>query len=356
MPTTRNPATVLWTAPNQHRVVALGLALACLTPACRKSPPEPQQTIHVPATKQEAPPVAPLPPAPATELPAAATQAAAKETAKETDRKVDVSVALYIDAGQKANPSAMPTAGQVATIRVTPTSAGTGRPVRDLDPVMGAQMVLVAMSRDTPWVSLQRANVLSDAKQASHEFRLTFPSGGNHVLYFLFKPKGAAMAAVPAFILVDGKRETPMEAPEEQLRYSAKDGLEVQLVPAAATPEACAPVHVGSMWMRKGKPVKLVGAPDGPSVYYVAVDPGPGSVAVAQPVGPVVQAPGDPTPVQVAIGKRGDAGSEAILTFDKPGRYRVLALAEVAGKKADVAIAHFALPVAGTVPVGGCPK
>lgn len=350
---------LLRTAPNPHRAIALGLALACLTPGCRKSPPEPQQTIRVPATPtKEAPSVAALPqPGTATELPAAASPTAAKAAAaKELEGKVDVSVALYIDAGQKGNPSAMPMAGQAATIRVTPTSAGTGRPVRDLDPVMGAQMVLVAMSRDTPWVGLQRANVLSDAKQASHEFRVTFPSGGNHVLYFLFKPKGAAMAAVPAFILVDGKRETPMEAPEEQLRYSAKDGLEVQLVPAETTPEACAPVHVGSLWMRKGKPVKLVGAPDGPSVYYVAVDPGPGSVAVAQPVGPVVATPGEPTPAVAAIGKRGDAGSEAILTFDKPGRYRVLALAEVAGKKGDVAIAHFALPVAGTAPAGGCPK
>jgi hypothetical protein len=329
-------------------VVCLGLTALLCVPGCRKSaPPEPQRILPVPAVPARQAPVALPQAASPTELPRAASPVEA------TERKVDVSVALYIDAGQKGNPSAMPMAGQPATIRVTPTSPGTGRPVRDLEPVMGAKMVLVALSRDTPWVGLQRAVELSDAKSASHEFRLTFPSGGNHVLYFLFKPKGAAMAAVPAFILVDGKREVSMEAPEEQLRFQSPS-LEVQLVPSVATPEACAAVQVGSLWVRKGKPLKLAGAPEGPTVYYVAVDPGPGSVAVARSASEAV-APGT-TPPDPLPASRGDAGTQAVFHFDHPGQYRVLALAEVAGKKSEVAMAHFSLPVAGTTPPGGCPK
>lgn len=327
-------------------LVRLGLACAVLcAPGCKKAaPPQAQHTLPVPPAPQNPSDDKPI------ALPAAASPTALPTPASPSEaaeRKVDVSVALYIDAGVKGNPTAMPMAGQPATIRVTPTSPGTGRPVRDLEPVMGAKMVLVALSRDTPWVGLQRAVQLSDSKGASHEFRLTFPSGGNHVLYFLFKPKGAALAAVPAFILVDGKREAGTEAPEEQLRYAGA-GLDVQLVPSVATPEVCAPVELGSLWVRKGKPLKLVGAPDGPAVYYVAVDPGPGSVAVARRRDVAAGAP-------PAAG-RGDAGSEAVFQFEHPGRYRVLALAEVAGKKSEVVMAHFALPVAGTTPPNGCPR
>ena len=298
----------------------LALILLALLVACRRAPPpEAHKTVALPAPVEvEAP------------KPVAAPEAPTATAAPAPLRKPMLSVAMYISTGSKSG-FGMPTAGQPSTIRVTPINE-KGQPVRELDPVLGAQLVLVALRADMTWLTLQRAPELSDKAHNSHEFKLTFASGGSHVLYFLFREKDQPVAAVPVFIQVDGKNPEPSLPPERSLRYAGKDGL----VAALQTPEepfaVCAPATVTSTWLRHGKALAL--AQGMAAVHYVAIDAGLGGVSVA---------------------REDKDGAHATFTFDKPGQYRVLALAEPAAKKAEAVLAQFAFSVTGKAAEHGCP-
>lgn len=297
----------------------LVLIVLSLLVACRRAPPpEAHKTVALPApAPTEAPKAVPAPEAPT------ATAAPTPE------RKPMLSVAMYISSGSKSG-FGMPTAGQASTIRVTPINE-KGQPVRELGSVLGAQLVLVALRADLTWLTLQRAPELSDKAHNSHEFKVTFASGGSHVLYFLFREKDQQVAAVPVFIQVDGKTPEPTLPPERSLRYVGKDGVSATLQTPEEPFAVCAPATVTSTWLRHGKALAL--AQGTAAVHYVAIDAGLGGVSVA---------------------REEEDGTHATFTFDKPGQYRVLALAEPAGKKADAVLAQFAFSVTGKAAEHGC--
>jgi hypothetical protein len=332
----------------------LAATACCVASACGK-PAAPAAQSAAPAKIEPAAPVAAVaPPAPAT-----ATAAPAKPAVVE--RKIDVSVALFIDAGQK-NAAAMPQAGKPATIRVTPTAPPRNQAVRELLSVMNAKLLLVALRTDGPWwINVQRAVTLSEPERSSHVFRTTFPTAGNYVLYFLFQPVGGEIASVPAYIHVEGKPSEAPEMPALTRRHLGKDGMDVQLLMDKDVPEVCEPVRVASLWLKKGKPVRLSGAPNGPAVHYLAMDIGNSGLQVGRVGGPasgLAEAPtlaGQASPAAVRPAGKGDAGSEAWFTFDRPGMHRVVALAEIQGKQ-EVVSAPFVINVAGVQPVDGCPK
>ena len=303
-----------------HARLAIALpAVLLLALGCKHAQQPPaHKTVALPPTQAEPAKAVPLP------QPPTAT------TATPPVRKPMLSVAMYISSGAKAG-FGMPIAGQQASIRVTPINE-KGQPVREVQPVLGAQIVLVAMRADMTWMTLQRAPQWSDPAHFSHEFKVTFPAGGSHVLYFLFRQKDSPVAAVPVFIQVDGKAPALTPPPELTLRYAGKDGLQATLETPEEPFTVCKTSAISSTWTRKGKALALVA--DGPSVHYVAIDAGLGGVSVARSTGP---------------------DAHATLTFEKPGRYRVLALAEVAGKKSEALLAQFALAVTGEAPAGGCP-
>jgi len=293
-------------------------ALLLLASGC-KHQPQAHKTVAVPQVHAAPAQVVPLP------QPPTVTAAAPPST-----RKPMLSVAMYISSGAKEG-FGMPLAGREATIRVTPINE-KGQPIREVQPVLGAQIVLVAMRADMTWMTLQRAPHWSDPAHFSHAFRVTFPTGGSHVLYFLFRQKDSPVAAVPVFIQVDGKPAFPAAPPELSLRFAGKDGLHATLETPQEPISVCNPVSISSTWSKNGKPFSLVA--DASAVHYVAIDAGLGGVSVAKSAGP---------------------GDKAAFTFEKPGRYRVLALAQGAGKKAEAVLAQFALTVTGQAPTGGCP-
>jgi len=100
-------------------------------------------------------------------------------------------------------------------------------------------------------------------------------------------------------------------------------------------------------------------------VHYVTIDSGLGSVTLADALPPppmpalppaASSSPTMPEPASAALPQLGDPGSERLVRFRQPGRYRVLAIAEVAGKVPQVWVAPFTLAVTGSAPAGGCPS
>jgi hypothetical protein len=248
----------------------------------------------------------------------------------------DASIALLL--GEPG--AALPQAGKPTKVRVTPINA-LGQPIRELQPLMGAQVVVVALRADSPWTLIERSKAAIDPKTGAHELKVTFAAGGSHVLWFLFQPKGKPMAKVPAFVVVDGKPR-PESDLEPARSWSGSDGTSVALATLPDEMQVCQQAGIASIWTRKGKPLSLAG--DTARVHYLAIEAGLGGLAIDEPVGLASVA----TPA-------GDPGAAALLTLRKPGRWRIAALAETAGTKPELRMAWFALDVGGELPPEGCP-
>lgn len=308
--------------PKTLRIALLIVALTAQT-ACKRDPA---------SSKASAPPVADrtiaAAPATAPTLVAAVTMPTAA-TPSTAEPRMDASIALHV-APKGQDQFRLPKAGEPSVLRITPITR-SGEPVRDLETVLGARLTLVALRADRGWVEVIRATDLSAPTRATHEFEITFPTSGSHVLYVVFKPKGYQLTAVPAFITVDGPPVVDIPRQDKVLRWLAADGVQAELLLSPLGPTACQPTGLTSIWTRRGAPASLAADQTGSQVAYLAIDADQGSVAAGA---------GTPT--------------SAVLTFPRPGAWRVFALAAPGDRKASPWTAHFAVMVGGIVPPEGC--
>ncbi|MBI5609826.1 MAG: hypothetical protein HY902_13220 [Deltaproteobacteria bacterium] len=181
------------------------------------------------------------------------------------------------------------------------------------------------------------------------------------MLYFLFQPKGQPLAKVPVDLTVAGP-DAPAEPWVEQApRFAGPDGLEVGLKTEPASPAPCQPFQVATTWLRRGKPLPLLGGDRG-RVVYLLVSEAMGPPSSGQPI--AVQgdlaaeasaAAASPAAAGSYRGLGGDLGSDALLTATAPGNHRILAIAAADGPVPVPLTSQFGLAVAGKVPPGGCP-
>lgn len=363
-------------APGGSALVAVLIATGCgKAPAPSPSLPAlDDKAVTVVAPTAEA--VAALPAAVSPSAAATAVAAPADATVSELDAPyqptpqalASASVAIFIDAGAK-NPPGSPTAGQLTTVTVTPVD-GNGRPLRTRESLFGAELVMVALRHDLSWVETLRATQLSEPGGLSHRFALKFPKPGRHLLYFLVKPAGGPVSATPVDLTVRGDAEPAVAWGEDKRQVTGPDGLAVELRSAPEQFEACRPSHIATSWLQKGKPMALHAA-ETQRVLYLAIPESAGQASVGKPLqiagAPSAEAPTPTDRAQdaaaavmsvQAIG--GDAGSDAWLTLHRPGRYRILALAQAASgkgasKASPIRSAAFAVTAGGTAPAGGCP-
>ena len=265
------------------------------------------------------------------------------------------SIALHISSGADKG-FKLPFAGKATRIRVTPIRQEDGRPVQELAPVLGAQLVLLVARPDLSWVKVERAEKLDEPDRSTHTFTVRFEQGGSHVLYFLFQEKDGPVTAVPTFLEVQGKSKPRGVRGGRSVRHYGK-GLEVGLQITDRDIEVCQTVPIASIWVNKSKPIRL--DPDGEGgsrVHYIAVDTTGGAVAIALPPSGSAGTATAGSDADEEQGSRadpiGDEGTQALFRFEKPGQYGELAIGR-SGRK--TWLAHFELPVGGSAPADGCP-
>ncbi len=323
------------------RLVVLAGAVTAL--GCGKAAPRqtvPSQAVLASPEARNAQPAAIAPASPASPTAALGIAAEASPTTP-APAAVQASIALVIDAGVPGDAGAAARVGKPVKIRTWPIDA-KGQVIRDLDPVVGASLVLVSLRVDGSWAEVQTATKLSDPVQGRHEFTVTFPNAGSHILYVLFRPRGAGLVTVPSFIRVDGDAKESPGVGQPHARDRLANGSEVQLLYDPAPLTACAPTLLASQWLRQGKAVHLIADALGAGVQYLAVDTGLSGLTLAEALPP----PRDVTANQaqpLPLGQ-GDIGSEAKITFPHPGYYHVMALGTPVGK-GPAQIAHFLVDV-----------
>lgn len=360
MPRIRRPLAV-WSA-----ALAALLLGACRTPA--PPPPAPAQA-KAPAAEAAAPPAeanALAAAATSVDLAAGASAAAPAADATAAAQAAETSVAIYIDAGT-ASPAEGPQAGRPISITVTPVD-GAGRPLRARDPLLGGELLLVALRYDMTWVQVLKAAQMSEPGGLSHRFALTVPRAGRHLLYFLVKPVGGAISATPVDLTVRGPAAPGEPWGEDERRVAGPKGTAIEL---RSDPEAfpvCQRVHIASTWRHKGTAVALVGK-GAAKVLYLAVPQGMGPPTLATPLQVADAAAASAEASAAADGAEavesvapigGDAGSDAWLTLAAEGKHKILALAQLpadrGGDKAGaITAAVFAVTASGTRPAAGCP-
>ncbi len=267
------------------------------------------------------------------------------------------SVALDFQFGGGSQPQAKQPTG----IRVAPIDA-KGQVITQLDPLLGGDLLMVAMRYDLGWLQVQSAPPVAAGAQGKRQFTVKFPQGGRHLLYFLFQPKGKPMAKVPVDLTVAGP-DAPAEPWVEQApRFAGPDGLEVGLKTEPANPAPCQPFQVATTWLRRGKPLPLLGGDRG-RVIYLLVSEAMGPPSAGQPI--AVQddlaaeasaAAANPAVAGSYHGLGGDLGSDALLTATSQGSHKILAIAAPDGPSPLPLTAQFGLAVAGKTPPGGCPQ
>lgn len=333
--------------------VALTVASACKRePAAPPpAPPAPQAPAHAASAD------------PATAaLPAPATAAALAEAATAAAARPTYTVALSISGG--AGGVTMPQAGKPASFVVAPID-GKGQLVAQREPLLGAELLLVALRYDLSWHQIQRADAFNQAGGLRHEFKVTFPQAGRHLLYFLFRPKGGELASIPVDIQVGGKAASGDPWVEDSLRYAGPGQLEVGLHLDPAEPQVCAPLHVATTWLRKGQPLQVQGGDTGRVIYLLLAE-STGSPVVGEPLAieiPGKQAAADATPTTAGTAQAsykplgGDVGTDALLVPGQTGKHKVLAIGDLGGKpEVRTQSAIFGLSVGGKAPAGGCPE
>jgi hypothetical protein len=251
---------------------------------------------------------------------------------------------------------------------------------------MGGELVMIMMRADAGWFDVQRAVELDDPGKATHTFHADFPQGGNHVFYFMFKPKDAPIQRLPTFLKVGGKGKPGERLEPKRLRWAGERGLargvEAALLLSEEDPIVCEPLDMSTIWIKRGKPVRLdADGSSGVTTWYFTVDAQPGHVLVGKPrtvppAAPVAaDAAGgagdaddaddtdDADDADRAAAKKtaaaeptdrtamGDRGTHATLTPDRVGAYRLVAVAWVGGKPL---VASFAFTASGEMPEGGC--
>ncbi len=315
--------------------------------ACGKKSAPPQATVAAKPTV-EAPAALPVA-ASATALPLAVSPAEAATST--VDEAAHFSIMLtMLDGAHREIPQ--PLSGIPTYIRLTPLN-GKGQAIAALDPVMDAEIVMIAVSADLGWCEVQRAVKRNDPTHLRHEFKVTFPKPGSHVVYALFAPRGKPIVKMPIFLRVPGDAPPGVELTEDQLRHTA-DGLSVALIVVPAPPQTDAKIRVTSHWTRKDKRIQMfTQTTTGQGVWYVAIDTGLAEIEVAAVPRKNADLAAQYGNSPVDEGLLEDAGA-AEFTLPHKGRYRILAVAQENAKAAPVTM-PLALyvrdpPIGGDVP------
>ncbi|GEM_PF-3150800 len=231
-------------------------------------------------------------------------------------------------------PFELPVSGKATHIRVTPID-GNNNPVSDVEPVLGAKLIALVVRNDTRFAAL---HVADELPRRGAPMQVTFPEGGSHVMWVLFKPAGKPLQRVPTFFQVDGAIPKAAEDTGNGRVFQAGK-LEIAL----AAPEkvaVCAPLNIGTLWTRKTKNLKLEPrASNGTTVDYIAVNPGGTEVILGKPLADSKDA--------VAA----NPGARARLVLPTQSRWYVWAFARH-GKT--LSSARFFLDARGEAPPGGC--
>lgn len=214
----------------------------------------------------------------ATALPSAVSPAEAATATADATEHFSIMITL-LDAAHKEIPQ--PLSGVPTYVRLTPLN-GKGQAVADLDPVMGAEIVMIAVTADLGWSEVQRAMKRNDPVHLRHEFKLVFPKPGSHVVYALFAPRGKPMVKTPIFLRVPGNAPAGVELGEDKLVHTSANGLEFGLVVVPTPPQTDAKVRVTSRWTRKGKQVQMyTPTSTAQATWYVAIETGLSEIEVA---------------------------------------------------------------------------
>ncbi len=256
-----------------------------------------------------------------------------------------------------------PQANQTTTLTVAPINA-KGQVIADLQPLMGGELLLVAMRYDLGWLQVQVAAPIPPDARGKRQFAVKFPQGGRHLLYFLFQPKGQPLAYVPVDLTVAGPDAPAQAWVEEVPRFAGPDGLEVGLKTEPSAPAPCQPFQVASTWLRRDKPLALLGGDRG-RVLYLLLSEAMGSPVTSQAI--AVQgdlaaeasaaAAGNPATAGSYRSLGADLGTDALLTANTSGHHKILAIAATGTyAAAHVITAQFGLAVEGKLPPGGCPQ
>lgn len=351
--------------------LSTSLGLLLLLGACKPQPtaaPAPVSptppSASAPAPSPAVAAAEPVTPAGAAE---AITDTAAPSEATTTGAALETSVAIYIDAGT-ASPAEGPQAGKPISITVTPVD-GAGRPLRKRDPLMGSELLLVALRYDMSWVQALRAPQMSEPGGLSHRFRLVVPKSGRHLLYILVKPPGGPISVTPVDLTVRGPAVPGEEWGADESRVAGPNGMSIELRSDPEQFTVCQRSHVATNWATKGKPVSLLGAAGAAKVLYLAVPQGMGApmigaalqVADAQGAAGEASAAADQAQATESVAPiGGDAGTDAWLTLKVEGKHKIVALSQLpadrGGDKAgSISAAVFAVTASGKLPEGGCP-
>ena len=342
------------------RFLGLIAAMACLCLAqCKKAEPPPAPAA-VPAQVV----AAALPePATAAAVPGDATRAVAPAVAPPPSApSPSASISPFIDAGP-GNPTGLPEVGKPTKVGARPVNE-LGRAIVGYEPVFGAQLALVALRYDLSWSTVMLANDLGPDNKFTHQFNMTFPKAGRHVLYFIFQPKGMPVTMVPLDITVQGAAEPGQEWPESLRTFAGPSGLTVALAVDQDVVAPCQPVHVASSWLRKGRQIVLQGRDDQPRVFYLGVAQNMGRLVIGRPALAAGTAAEQLAAAATGTGNAaisvptigGDLGSDALLKFENIGAHKILAVADIGTAKApQLTVAWFALTVKGDYPEHGCP-
>lgn len=347
------------------------LGVPLLLCACKPQPtpgPAPVKptppSLAAPTLDQALPPSEPATPVAAAE---AVSDTAAPSDTTTTAAAPETSVAIYIDAGT-ASPAEGPQAGKPISITVTPVD-GAGRPLRKRDPLLGSELLLVALRYDMTWVQALRAPQMSEPGGLSHRFSLTVPKSGRHLLYFLVKPPGGPISVTPVDLTVRGPAVPGEEWGADESRVAGPKGMSIELRSDPEQFSVCQRSHIATNWAAKGKPVSLLGAAGAAKVLYLAVPQAMGApmigaalqVADAQGAAGEASAAADQAQATESVAPiGGDAGTDAWLTLKTEGKHKIVALSQLpadrGGDKAgSISAAVFAVTASGKLPEGGCP-
>ncbi len=330
----------------QKRLLSL---CALVWVGCNKQPaPAAKAPEPAPAKAAEAP-VEVAPVATPTEAPAAASPTEAPAASA-------LHVSVDMRTGAKMTPG-LPTVGEAASFRVT-LRGPDGQFLSNLDPLLGGKMLAVVARADLGWSTVLRTDELSDKARGTHDFRMVFPFSGIHRMWFLYSYEGKIRSEELSFSIM-GKPWVGKELPESEVSWKDDKGLAARLIAEPAVPTTCQPFLVATAWTRNGKPVRMTGAPDASTTWYVAIEGSLGEIVTSS-------AEPQPTPLagagteSTAVKMGGDLGTVAVLNVTRPGRYRVLAVATPpgasAGQRGASVVASFVVSVQGALHEGGCNK
>lgn len=143
-------------------------------------------------------------------------------------------------------------AGKPVPMELTLRRTRDGAAVTELERTHERLLHLIVVSQDLSHFAHEHPESRPDGSLLA---RLTFPAGGNYVLFSDFKPKGAAGQVVPTALAVDGTAKAPVPLRPSAGERRIVEGNTIALSLAPKQPKAGTPVKLTYRITRAGKPV-----------------------------------------------------------------------------------------------------